>query len=137
MKESKRHGSCVIGVELKRRTEKDDVIIILLRECDLNILQLMNFNNTSQRQYITTAHMTNERCHVYTQLVCSSWTMSHLSVFHDGHAVAALDILCWILTSSKEHSSYDVRSMSIKASNGSYSDMRSEGERGERGGSET
>ena len=40
----------------------------------------------------------------------------HLSVFHDGHAVAALNVLGGILAGGEEHGCHDVRGMCVKSS---------------------
>ena len=51
--------------------------------------------------------------------MCQCLTMSYLSVFHDGHAITTLNILCWILPSREEHCCYDVGSVGIESTDGS------------------
>ena len=49
----------------------------------------------------------------------------HLSVFHDGHAITTLHVLCWILPSGEEHSCYDVGSVGIESTDGPCGGTRS------------
>ena len=49
--------------------------------------------------------------------------LPHLSVFHDGHAVTALNVLCGVLTSGEEHGCHDVCGMCVKSTDRSCTSL--------------